>query len=49
MHELVPQAGAKPIVAEVGPFVYRETRRKVGITREADLIVYGRYNTSIIQ
>jgi hypothetical protein len=35
------QNGSKPKVVEVGPFVYKETRRKVGITREADIIIYG--------
>ncbi len=37
------QAGDQPVVNEVGPFVYREVRRKVGITKEADIIIYGRY------
>jgi hypothetical protein len=36
------QAGGKPNVTEVGPYVYRENRKKVGITREGDTITYGR-------
>jgi CD36 family len=39
---ILQQAGGKPKVAEVGPFVYKEIRKKVGITREADTIIYGR-------
>ncbi len=41
------QAGDQPVVNEVGPFVYREVRRKVGITKEADIIIYGRYTVQL--
>eukprot|EP00088_Acartia_fossae_P044583 TRINITY_DN4740_c0_g1_i3.p1 TRINITY_DN4740_c0_g1~~TRINITY_DN4740_c0_g1_i3.p1 ORF type:complete len:556 (-),score=84.27 TRINITY_DN4740_c0_g1_i3:103-1743(-) len=35
--------GATPEVAEIGPFAYKETRRKVGVQMQEDEITYGSY------
>jgi len=35
--------GEKPIVQELGPFTYRETRRKTGVSSMEDTITYGSY------